>query len=36
MNLKPLATTAFGGWPADWQAQFVQAQADYPAVTYTP
>ncbi|MGV9979999.1 hypothetical protein ACWDUH_20210 [Micromonospora wenchangensis] len=36
VSLKPLATTAFGGWPTDWQAQFVQAQADYPGVTYTP
>ena len=33
VNLKPLATTAFG-WPSDWQQQFVQAQADFPDVQY--
>ncbi|MEV4760646.1 fibronectin type III domain-containing protein [Micromonospora sp. NPDC049559] len=33
VNLKPLATTAFG-WPAEWEHQFVQAQHDFPGVTY--
>ena len=32
-NLKPLATAAFG-WPAEWQDQFVQAEIDYPQITY--
>jgi len=29
VNLKPLATTAFG-WPADWETQFNQARIDFP------
>lgn len=33
VNLKPLATTAFG-WPDEWEQQFVQAQRDFPGVTY--
>ncbi|WP_328610322.1 hypothetical protein OG943_14710 [Amycolatopsis sp. NBC_00345] len=33
VNLKSLATTAFG-WPADWDAQFNQARADFPGITY--
>ncbi len=33
VNLKAQATTAFG-WPADYEAQFRQAQLDYPDVTY--
>ena len=33
VNLKPLATTAFG-WPSDWETQFTQAQIDFPAVMY--
>ncbi len=32
-NLKPLATTAFG-WPAEWDQQFIQAETDYPDITY--
>ena len=32
-NLKPLATAAFG-WPAEWDSQFLQAQTDYPEITY--
>ena len=32
-NLKPLATQAFG-WPTEWQAEFEQAQTDYPQITY--
>jgi hypothetical protein len=32
-NLKALATTAFG-WPIEWEAQFVKAQADFPGITY--
>jgi hypothetical protein len=32
-SLQPLATSAFG-WPAAWQQQFQQAQADYPDITY--
>ncbi|KXK58905.1 hypothetical protein AWW66_27195 [Micromonospora rosaria] len=32
-DLKPLATAAFG-WPAEWQAQYLRAQQDYPGVTY--
>jgi len=33
VNLKPLATTAFG-WPAEWEQQFTQAQRDFPGVDY--
>jgi hypothetical protein len=33
VNLKPLATTAFG-WPAEWEAQFNKAKTDFPSVTY--
>jgi len=32
-NLKELATTAFG-WPADREAQFNKARADFPMITY--
>ena len=32
-NLKARATTAFG-WPADREAQFVKAQADFPNIGY--
>jgi hypothetical protein len=28
-DLRPLATTAFG-WPAEWDAQYVQARQDFP------
>ena len=31
-DLKPLATQAFG-WPAEWEAQYVKAQADFKFVT---
>lgn len=34
VNLKELATNAFG-WPDEWEAQFVQAQADFPEITYS-
>ncbi|RYG62859.1 discoidin domain-containing protein [bacterium] len=34
VNLKPLATTAFG-WPAQYETQFQQAKIDFPNVTYT-
>ncbi len=33
VNLKSQATKAFG-WSDEWEAQFQQAQADYPNVTY--
>jgi hypothetical protein len=33
VNLKDLATTAFG-WPADREAQFTKARADFPMITY--
>jgi len=33
VNLKPLATAAFG-WDATWEQQFIQAQIDFPGVTY--
>jgi hypothetical protein len=33
INLKPLATTAFG-WPAQWETQFAQAKLDFPSLTY--
>ena len=32
-NLKPLALKAFG-WPAEWDAQLLKAQTDYPDITY--
>ena len=32
-NLKPQATKAFG-WSDEWEAQFQQAQRDYPDVAY--
>ncbi|MBT1706083.1 hypothetical protein [Chryseosolibacter indicus] len=32
-NLKEQATLAFG-WPAEWEAQFIQAQKDFPGITY--
>ncbi|WP_224366439.1 hypothetical protein [Hyalangium versicolor] len=35
INLKSLATTAFG-WPTDWEAQFTQAQKDFPFTYSTP
>ncbi|PTL81651.1 carbohydrate-binding protein [Vitiosangium sp. GDMCC 1.1324] len=34
VNLKTLATSAFG-WPTEWEAQFVQAQRDFP-FSYSP
>lgn len=34
VNLKTLATSAFG-WPTEYEAQFVQAQRDFP-FSYTP
>jgi hypothetical protein len=34
VNLKTLATSAFG-WPAEWEAQFTQAQRDFP-FSYSP
>ena len=34
VDLRPLATTAFG-WPAGWDAQFTQARADFPGITYS-
>ena len=33
VNLKQQATLAFG-WPAEWEAQFKQAQIDFPKVKY--
>lgn len=33
VNLKAQATTAFG-WPSDRQAEFTQAQKDFPHITY--
>jgi len=35
VNLKPLATTAFG-WTSDYEAQFVKAQQDFPFTYTTP
>ncbi len=34
VNLKGQAAKAFG-WPADWQTEFLQAQKDFPMVTYS-
>lgn len=33
-NLKALSTKAFG-WNATWESEFVQAQTDFPDITYT-
>lgn len=33
VDLKPLATTAFG-WETAWEQEFVQAQLDFPGVSY--
>lgn len=33
VNLKPLATAAFG-WDSTWEQEFIQAQVDFPGVTY--
>jgi hypothetical protein len=33
VNLKPLATTAFG-WPADRETLFNNARAEFPGITY--
>ncbi|WP_239013985.1 hypothetical protein [Archangium violaceum] len=35
VNLKTQATSAFG-WPAEWEAQFVQAQRDFPFTYANP
>jgi hypothetical protein len=32
-DLRPMATTAFG-WPAEWEAQYQKARADFPQITY--
>ena len=32
-NLKEVATAALG-WPEEWEQQFVQAQAEFPEITY--
>ena len=34
-DLRPLARRAFG-WPADREAQFQAARAEFPALTYRP
>ncbi|MFD8495116.1 hypothetical protein [Amycolatopsis sp. NPDC059657] len=34
VNLKPLATTAFG-WPSSWESQFQAARSAFPGITYS-